>query len=157
VAVLRRQHPLRETEVLLVFPGGEEVGNTGMRAWVRSNSRRLDPASTLVINLDSVGSGGHLVVARREGLSGRLDPKDVELVSNVAFAAGIMLRTVTFPNVCDTSMARYKGMHAISLLSYEGGWIRNLHLRSDTVDQVRWNTVEDAVRLTEKLALAWSG
>jgi peptidase M28-like protein len=156
VASRLREHPLPETEVLLVFPGGEEVGNTGMRAWVRGHGRRLDPASTLVINLDSLGSGGHLVVARREGLTGRLAAGDVELATNVAAEAGITLRTVSFPNVCDTSMARYEGMHAVSLLSYEGGWIRNLHMKSDTVDQVRWNTVQDAVTLAEKLALAWS-
>ena len=147
---------LTETDVLLVFPGGEEAGNTGMRAWVHCNSRRLDPGNTLVINLDSLGSGGYLVVARREGLTGRLAAEDVKLATDVAAAAGIELRTVSFPNVCDTSMARYQGMHAVSLLSYDSGWIRNLHMRSDTVDQVRWNTVHQAVTLVEKLALAWS-
>jgi Peptidase family M28 len=151
-----RENPLTETNVLLVFPGGEEAGNTGMRAWVRTNGRRLDPGNTLVINLDSLGSGGHLVVARREGLTGRLDAEDVRLATDVASAAGIELRSVSFPNVCDTSMARYQGMHAISLLSYEHGWIRNLHMRNDTVDQVRWNTVHQAVTLVEKLALTWS-
>src|SRR5262249_39976945 len=65
VAGRLRAAQLAETDVLLVFPGGEEVGNTGMRAWVRSIRRRLDPDKTLVINLDSVGSGGYLVVARR--------------------------------------------------------------------------------------------
>ncbi|OBA78626.1 hypothetical protein A9W99_23450 [Mycobacterium sp. 1164966.3] len=149
-------HRLAETDVLLVFPGGEEAGNTGMRAWVQGHSRHLDPDKTLVINLDSLGSGGHLVVARREGLTGRLAAADVKLATDVAAAAGIELRMVSFPNVCDTSMARYQGMHAISLLSYDGGWIRNLHMRSDTVDQVRWNTVHQAVTLVEKLALAWS-
>jgi hypothetical protein len=47
-------------------------------------------------------------------------------------------------------------MHAISLLSYDDGWIRNLHLKSDTVDQIGWNTVRDAVTLTERLAWAWA-
>jgi hypothetical protein len=47
-------------------------------------------------------------------------------------------------------------MHAISLLSYDSGWIRNLHQKSDTVDQVRWNTVGDAITLVEELALTWS-
>jgi hypothetical protein len=147
---------LPDTEVLLVFPGGEEAGNTGMRAWVRSYGRRLDPAHTLLINLDSLGSGGNLVVARREGLTGRLGLRDVEWASRVAARIGIPLHTVSFPNVCDTSIARYEGMHAISLLSYDSGWIRNLHQKSDTVDQVRWNTVGYAITLVEELALTWS-
>jgi hypothetical protein len=151
-----QQHRFAEMDVLLVFPGGEEAGNTGMWAWVHGAGRRLDPASTLVVNLDSLGSGGYLVVARREGLTGRLDAADVQLATDVAAAAGIELREVAFPNVCDTSMARHRGMHAVSLLSYEGGWIRNLHMKSDTVDQVRWNTVQQAVTLVEKLAVAWS-
>ncbi|MGV0743780.1 M28 family metallopeptidase [Mycolicibacterium sp. XJ870] len=151
-----RERPFPDTEVLLVFPGGEEVGNVGMRAWADNDGRRLDPTRTLVINLDSLGSGGHLVAARREGLTGKLTPSDVALAMDVASGAGINLRVVSFPNVCDTSIARYKGMHAISLLSYDDGWIRNLHLKSDTVDEIGWNTVHDAVALTEQLALAWA-
>lgn len=156
VAKRMQTQPLRNMEVLLVFPGGEEAGNTGMRAWARRSAGRLDPARTLVVGLDSLGSGGHLVVARREGLTGWMDARDVQLASRAASASGIRLKTVSFPNVCDTTIARNKGLHAISLLSYESGWIRNLHLRSDTVDEVHWNTVCDAVNLTERLALAWA-
>jgi Zn-dependent M28 family amino/carboxypeptidase len=151
-----REDRLPGTEVLLVFPGGEEVGNAGMRAWIKGDGRRLDAARTLVINLDSLGSGGYLVAARREGLTGRLASGDTELAMNVASSVGIDLRVVSFPNTCDTSIARHTGMHAISLLSYEDGWIRNLHLKSDTVDQIGWNTVRDAVTLTEQLAWAWA-
>lgn len=152
---LRSQH-LHGMEVLLVFPGGEEVGNAGMRAWADRCAGRLDPDRTLVIGLDSLGSGGHLVVARREGLTGWMAARDVRFASNAASSAGIALQTVSFPNVCDTTIARHHGLRAISLLSYESGWIRNLHLRSDTVDDVRWNTVHDAVNLTHQLALAWA-
>src|SRR3979490_415454 len=94
----------------------------------------LDPNRTLVIGRDSLGSGGQLVVARREGLTGRMDARDLEFACSVASSAGITLKTVSFPNVCDTTIARHKGLHAISLLSYQSGWIRNLHLRTDTVD-----------------------
>ncbi|ORA07502.1 hypothetical protein BST14_27435 [Mycobacterium arosiense ATCC BAA-1401 = DSM 45069] len=152
---LRSRH-LPDMEVVLVFPGGEEVGNTGMRAWAHRYAKQFDPARTLVVGLDSLGSGGHLVVARREGLSGRMDPHDVQFASRVATSAGITLKTVSFPNVCDTTIARNKGLRAISLLSYESGWIRNLHLSTDTIENVRWNTVRDAVNLTERLALAWA-
>jgi hypothetical protein len=85
-----------------------------------------------------------------------MDPRDVQFASSVASSAAIALKAVSFPNVCDTTIARHKGLHAISLLSYQRGWIRNLHLRTDTVDEVQWNTVHDAVHLTERLALAWA-
>ena len=142
--------------MLLVFPGGEEVGN---QACVRGCAAiAVDLIRTILLSsiFDSLGSGGHLVVARREGLTGRLDAEDIKLATDVASAAGIELRTVCLPNVWNTSMARQKRMHAISLLSYESGWVRNLHMRNDTVDRVRWNTVHQAVTLVEKLALTWS-
>jgi hypothetical protein len=156
--VAKRMHTqhLPNMDVLLVFPGGEEAGNTGMRAWAGRSARHLDPDRTLVVGLDSLGSGGHLVVARREGLTGWMDARDVQLASSVASSSGIALKTVSFPNVCDTAIARHKGLHAISLLSYESGWIRNLHLQTDTVEEVQWNTVCDAVHLTQRLALAWA-
>src|SRR5207302_8319905 len=112
-------------------------------------------ASTLVVNLDSLGSGGHLVVARREGLTCRADTADVELASAAASALGVSLQAVSFPNVCDASIARHLGLRAVSLLSYEEGWIRHLHMKSDTVEEIRWNTVVDAVELTQRLAHDW--
>ncbi|RDI67995.1 M28 family metallopeptidase [Nocardia pseudobrasiliensis] len=149
-----RATPLTETEVIVLFPGGEEAGNVGMRAWTE-RQLRFDPARTLAIGLDSLGSGGHLVVARREGLTGRMSDRDIAAAQRIAAQAGIELPAVTFANVCDTTIARHAGMRAISLLSYDRGWIRHLHLRSDTPDAVGWNTVTAAVELTARLAHAW--
>ncbi len=148
-----RAAPLADTEVLILLPGGEEAGNVGMRALTRR--ARFDPAHTLVIGLDSLGSGEHLVVARREGLTGRMAERDIAAAQRVAARAGIELPAVTFANICDTTIAKRAGMRAISLLSYERGWIRHLHLKSDTADAVGWRTVIDAVELTEHLARAW--
>ncbi|MGX1806527.1 M28 family peptidase [Nocardia sp. NPDC055321] len=145
-----------DTDVVLLFPGGEEAGNLGMVAWMREARAALDPSRTLVVNLDSLGSGGHLVVARREGMTGWLAARDVNAARAAAARTGIELRAVTFPNVCDTSIARHAGMRAISLLSYADGWISNLHLRSDTIENVVWETVEDAITLTARLAAAWN-
>lgn len=150
-----RANPLPDTRVVLVFPGGEEAGSTGMRAWLRRYGTGLDPRTTLAVNLDAVGSGGHLVVARREGLTGRLDPADVQLAVQAADRAGIDLRPVSIPNPTDGATAKQAGLHTISLLSLNDGWISHLHLDSDTVDNVGWSTVEDAVRLTEHITAVW--
>lgn len=149
-----RAAPLADTEVIVLLPGGEEAGNVGMRAWARRQTR-FDPARTLAIGLDSLGSGEHLVVARREGLTGRMADRDIATAQRIAAQAGIALPAVDFANVCDTTVAKQIGMRAISLLSYDRGWIRHLHLKSDTVDAVGWNTVTDAVDITERLARAW--
>jgi hypothetical protein len=148
--------PLSNTEILLVFPGGEEAGNVGMRAWAHSTRGRLHTAETLVLNLDSLGSGGQLVLARQEGLTSRLPACDLDFATGVASKSGIALRTVVFPNVCDATLARYEGMHAMTILSYEDGWINNLHLASDTGEEIRWNTVVDALALAGNMASEWN-
>jgi Iap family predicted aminopeptidase len=48
------------------------------------------------------------------------------------------------------------GLPTVSLLSLEDGWVSNLHRPSDTVDNVNWATVHDAVRLTRRIAETWS-
>lgn len=152
----RRLHeePLANTAVRLVFPGGEEAGNQGMLAWMRS--AELAPETTFVINLDALGSGGRLAVSRSEGLTGRHAARDVALAHELAADCGIDLDTVTCPNITDATIARHAGLRTISLLSVEDGWISNLHQRSDTPDNVRFNTVEDAVVLTERIAATWN-
>ena len=149
-----RAAPLADTEVIILCPGGEEAGNVGMRAWARRRAR-FEPDHTLAIGLDSLGSGEHLVVARREGLTGWMAERDIAAAQRIAAQAGIDLPAVAFANVCDTTIAKHAGMRAISLLSYDRGWIGNLHLASDAAEVVGWNTVVDAVDLTERIARAW--
>jgi hypothetical protein len=50
------RHPLRRTEVHLLFTGCEEVGDQGMAAFLDSHSERLG-SDTVYIILDQVGSG----------------------------------------------------------------------------------------------------
>ena len=147
--------PLEHTDVSLVFPGGEEISNTGMRAWIHSARSELDPSTTLVVNLDALGSGGHLVVSAREGLTAWYAKKDIQVAVRLAQEVGVDLQRVTFPNVSDAFVARRSGLRTISLLSYADGWIPNLHRPTDTPDRVRWNTVEDALALTDRIASVW--
>ncbi|MFD9547456.1 M28 family peptidase [Nocardia salmonicida] len=151
-----QKNPLPYTEVLLVFPGGEEAGNTGMRAWLRGALPQLAPETTLVVNLDAVGSGGRLAVAKREGLTGFFAGRDVALACRAAADEAIELMPVAIPNCTDAVIAELAGLRTISLLSYEDGWISNLHLDSDTVENMDWNTTQDAVALTERLADRWN-
>jgi hypothetical protein len=149
-------NPLPNTTVLLVFPGGEEVGNTGIRQWLRENRRQLDPEATLVINLDAVGSRGPLAIAHRESLTNPLSKTAVQRAQQCAAELGIELRIRAIPNATDAVRLTHAGLTTISLLSDEHGWISHLHRISDTIDQVDWHTVSQATALTEQLAFTWA-
>jgi hypothetical protein len=64
-------------------------------------------------------------------------------------------RVVTFPNVTDAFVARRAGLRAVSILSYDDGWVSNLHLPSDVAANVGWSTVDQAIALTEGTVEAW--
>lgn len=147
--------PLPETTVLIVFPGGEEAGNTGIRDWLHRHRRQLDPEHTLVINLDSVGSRGPMVVSAREALTNTLSADAVERAHRAAADLGLGLEQVSFPNATDAAVMTNAGLPAVSLLSVEDGWVSHLHRPSDTVDNVDWTTVSDAVRLAGQIARTW--
>lgn len=149
-------NPLPNTTVLLVFPGGEEVGNTGIRHWLRQNRRQLDPEATLVINLDAVGSRGPLAIAHRESLTNPLSKTAARRALQCATELGIELRTKAIPNATDAVGLTHAGLTTISLLSDEHGWISHLHRISDTIDQIDWRTVGQAAALTENIASTWA-
>jgi Peptidase family M28 len=151
-----KERPLPGVDVVIVSPGGEEAGSVGMRAWMHGPGRSLDRRSTLVVNLDAIGSGGHLVVSRREGLTGWYRRSDVDLSQRGARVAGLAApRVVTFPNVTDAFVARQAGLRAVSILSYDDGWISNLHLPGDVPANVGWSTVDQAIALTDGIVEAW--
>lgn len=151
-----KERPLTGVDVVIVSPGGEEAGSVGMRAWIRGPGRSLERRSTLVVNLDAIGSGGYLVVSRREGLTGWFGNSDVDLSQRGARATGLTApRVVTFPNVTDAFVARQAGLRTVSILSYDDGWISNLHMPSDTAANVDWLTVDEAIALTERMVEAW--
>ncbi|MFC9872971.1 M20/M25/M40 family metallo-hydrolase [Nocardia salmonicida] len=148
--------PLPGTGVVVVFPGGEEAANGGIREWLHKNRRHLDPTATLVVNLDAVGSRGPLGVARREGLTNRSDVGAVDRALRAAAELNLPIDEITIPNATDAAVMTLAGLPTVSLLSVENGWISNLHQPSDTVDNVDWGTVYNAVRLTRHIAQTWA-
>lgn len=149
-------NPLPNTTVLLVFPGGEEAGNTGIRQWLRQHRAQLDPTRTLVINLDAVGSRGPLALAHRESLSNPLSQDAVRHARQGAADLGIELLLRAIPNATDAVSLTHAGLTTISLLSDEHGWISHLHRTTDTIDHIDWGTVSQATALTEHLATTWT-
>lgn len=151
--------PLEGAEVIAVVPGCEESGMGGMAAWLRSEeARALDPASTLVLGLDTLGAG-EPVVLRAEGPPRRVRYREADLEWALAGAdrAGLPRpRRFTIGGWTDPVLALMAGLPAISLLSVRGTGFTNYHLPTDTPDRVDWASVEACTRLAAGIAEAWA-
>ena len=153
------KEPLDGTEVIALMPGCEETGMGGMAAWLRSpEARALDPRTTLVLGLDTLGAGEPVVLAaegppRRQ----RYRAADLAWADRGAAHAGLPgPRRFTIGGWTDPVLALEAGLPAISLLSVRGSGFTNYHLPTDTPDRVDWDSVERCLRLAAGTAEAWS-
>ena len=153
------RQPPPGTEVIAVVPGGEEAGMGGMAAWMRSpEARALDPATTLVLCLDTLGAG-EPVVLRAEGPPRRQRYREADLAwadRGAALAGMPPPRRFTIGGWTDAVLALEAGLPTISLLSVCGSGFTNYHVPSDTPDRVDWESVEKCVRLARGIARAWA-
>jgi hypothetical protein len=152
------REPLRGTEVIALMPGCEESGMGGMAAWLRSDeARALDPATTLVLGLDTLGAGEPVVLAaegppRRQ----RYRPEDLALADRGAALAGLdRPRRFTIGGWTDPVLALMASLPTISLLSVSGSGFTNYHLPTDTPERVNWESVDQCLRLAIGVAEAW--
>jgi hypothetical protein len=151
------REPLEGTDVVALIPGCEESGMGGMAAWMRSEGRSLDPASTLVLGLDTLGAG-EPVVLKAEGPPRRVRyrPQDLEWADRGAERAGVPHpRRFTIGGWTDPVLALMAGLPTISLLSVRGTGFTNYHLPTDTPERVDWASVDRCVRLAAGVAEAW--
>jgi peptidase M28-like protein len=153
------REPLDGTEVIVLIPGCEESGMGGMAAWMRSpEARGLDPATTLVLGLDTLGAGEPVVLAaegppRRQ----RYRAADLAWADRGAALAGLPEpRRFTIGGWTDPVLALMAGLPTISLLSVRDGGFTNYHLPTDTPDRVDWDSVEKCLRLAAGTAEAFS-
>jgi acetylornithine deacetylase/succinyl-diaminopimelate desuccinylase-like protein len=149
--------PLDETEVLLVFPGAEEAGMGGMRAFLAAHE--LDPARTFVLGLDTVGSGTP-VVARAEGalLAHAYRDADLDVVDRGARHAGVAEpQRWRIAAYTDPVLALFAGLPAASVLSVgEHGMYTHYHRPDDLPEHVDTGCVERCVEIAEGTARVFS-
>jgi hypothetical protein len=149
--------PVRGLEVLAVVPGGEEAGMGGMSAWLAGARSALDADRTVVVGLDTVGSGEPVVLTAEGGLwPVRYDAEDVALAVRAAAAAGVPLRHWRLGAWTDPVLARVAGLRAISLLSVRDGGFPNYHLPTDTPDAVDLDCVERCGEAAFAIAVEWA-
>jgi acetylornithine deacetylase/succinyl-diaminopimelate desuccinylase-like protein len=161
IALVERlsHEPLPGTEVIAVAPGCEESGMGGMAAWMRSpEARALDPATTLVLCLDTLGAGEPVVLAA-EGPPRRQRYRDADLAiaDRGAERAGLPRpRRFTIGAWTDAVLALDAGLPTISLLSASEHGFTNYHLPSDTPERVDWGSVDACVQLAGGIVEEWA-
>lgn len=149
--------PLPGVEVIVLLPGAEEAGMGGMAAWMRAVGSRLDPASTLVLGLDTLGAGEPMVASSEGPLwSVHYAPADLDLADAGARRAGVVApRRFRVGGWTDPVLARLAGLRTISLLSLHGRGFTDYHLPTDTPDRVDWGSVDMCLDLAEGIARVW--
>ena len=151
--------PLHRTEVVVVLPGAEESGMGGMAAWLGVALAELDPESTLVLGLDTLGAGEPIVLSAEGPLwRVRYRGEDLALADAAARRVGIVPpRRFRLGGWTDPVLAALAGLNTISMLSIgEGDALTNYHLPTDTPDRVDWTCVESCTVLAEAVARNWA-
>jgi len=146
--------PPAGVEVIALLPGCEESGMGGMRAWLDERGAGLDPGTTLVLGLDTLGAGEPAVV-REEGpfRPERYRRDDVERADRGAERAGLgRPRRLRLGAWTDPILAVHAGLPTVSLVSVRENAFTNYHLPTDTPDRVDWGSVDACVRLAAGVA-----
>ena len=121
----------------------------GMRAFLAAHP--LDPTSTLVLGLDTLGAGTP-IVARAEGaiLPHAYRDEDLELVP-----AGVERWRI--PAWTDPILARFAGLPALSLLSRDAdGRYARYHVPDDVPAHVDLDSVEACLAAARATVATWS-
>jgi hypothetical protein len=146
VGRLARERP-PGLEVVALVCGCEESGMGGMAAWLAAEGLQLDPQRTLVLGLDTIGSGEPVVLEAEGGLwPVRYRDQDV------ASAERAGLRRWRLGAWTDPVLACLAGIPALSILSVRDGGFPNYHLPSDLPENVDIGCVEACVDAAEAIA-----
>jgi hypothetical protein len=117
----------------------------GMAAWLATEA--LDPERTLVLGLDTIGSGEPVVLEAEGGLW-PVRYREQE----VARAERAGLRRWRLGAWTDPVLAALRGLPALSIVSVRDGGFPNYHLPSDTPANVDIGCVEACVGAAEQIA-----
>lgn len=146
-------------EVVLLAPGCEESGMGGMAAFLATHRPALDPASTFVLGLDTLGAG-EPIVARAEGalLPHAYRDEDNDLVDAGARRIGAPAPPRwRIGAYTDPILAVFAGLPAVSMLSIgPDGRYTEYHLPSDLPEHVDEACVERCLDLAEGTARAFA-
>jgi hypothetical protein len=150
--------PLERTDVIAVFTDCEEVGLGGIEAWLEAHGDSLDLAGTLVVSLDTLGSGEPALVKRDGALSATYASENHGWADRGALRAAVAPpRRADLTAPTDAIVAHHAGLRALSLVSVDadGTLGPHYHQPTDTAANVDWHSVHQCTRLAGGIARVW--
>jgi Zn-dependent M28 family amino/carboxypeptidase len=150
--------PLERTDVVALFTDCEEVGLGGAEAWLEAHGETLDRAATLVVSLDTLGSGEPALVKRDGALSATYASDDHDWADRGALRAAVSPpRRADLTAPTDAIVAHHAGLRALSLVSVDsdGTLGPHYHQPTDTPANVDWHSVDQCTRLAGGIARVW--
>lgn len=162
VAERLEQEPPRNLDVWVLLTGGEECGMEGMRSFARTHKDELDPFKTIVLGIDSVGSGDvRWVVSEGLTISFEMDARINQLCEAIAEAdreEGNRYRAAPLRHgfATDALAARVAGLRASAITCLEPGAVTpaNYHSPTDTPGAIDAGALERAEAFSLELIRA---
>ncbi len=141
--------PLENVDVLIALVGCEESGMGGMSAFLGSRAETLTSRSTLVLSLDTLGSGTPLVAAAEGAIrTHHYREQDLALADEGAALAGEPApQRWRIGAWTDPLIALRAGLPSISMLSIGPGYYPHYHHPSDLPEHVDWDCVASCARI----------
>jgi Zn-dependent M28 family amino/carboxypeptidase len=161
LAARLRDAPASGVRVLLVSCGSEETLQGGIHGFGARHFAELDRERTSFLNLETVGAP-RLALLEGEGpfvMEDYTDRTFRDLVARAAERAGVrMRRGMRARTSTDSVIPSRAGFPTAMLTSFDRDKIiPNYHLMTDTPENVRYETVADAVAVTEAVVRALDG
>ena len=156
LALARRllAEPTASTRVILLSAGAEESFSEGMKAFAERHFDSLPRESTFFLCVDTVGSP-RLAVLRGEGFARMYEypPHALALIDGLAEELGIeLVPNLRLRNGTDGLEPLAAGYPAVTLCSVTDlKQPANYHWPTDVPENVDYDTVADAIRLSEAL------
>ena len=152
------RNPLANVEVTVCFPGCEESGMGGMAAFLERYAGSLEPRSTFVLSLDTLGAGTPIVCSAEGAMRDqRYHHRDIALIEEGAAMAGEPAPDRwRIGGWTDPILAVHRGIPAASLLSMGPGYFPHYHHPSDTPEHVDWECVGACARIAAGAIAAYA-
>jgi hypothetical protein len=155
VAAALREQPIEGLRVLLVSCGSEEVLQGGIHGFAERHFPNLPPESTWFLNHDSVGSP-HLSLLEGEGpmVMEDYDAAFKDHVGDIADEAEIPLRRKLRARVSTDAVIPNRAGYPVANFCSVNAWksVSNYHWPSDVPENIEYDTVADAARLSYLIA-----
>lgn len=151
-----------DLEVWLVATDAEEVGLNGAKAFCHRHRSAFREKPTLLVNVDTVGSGRICRITREGGyilpLGLRYPPEGAEAVAAAARLLGRPpLPAEEAPVGTDGQILLRNGLRAVTLLGLtEEGYSEHYHWTTDVPENVDYKVAADAVEWAWAIARAWT-